>query len=180
MGTYTISLKGDTTGNWEASDRVLVKNEVGVERDDNDNVVGIKIGNGVEGWNGLDYAYGQYSKTPQRIGAWIDGKPIYRMAFDVLLKDMDAVDYGDLLSSQLFYVCTSTGSGVTYPISTFCAYTDTNGTARLLYPCGIDAFNEFFVAFAVPDGVTIPEDQSDCTDERYYGYIDFIQTGDNV
>lgn len=113
-----------------------------------------------------------YKTTPQKIGTWIDGNPIYRKAFDVLLKDMEAVSYDDMLSNQAFTVGMISDSGSAYLINAFCAYADENGT---LYHCGIDALTDTAVDFAIPDGVTIPEDQSDCTTERYYGYIDYIQ-----
>lgn len=119
----------------------------------------------------------QMSETPQRIGTWIDGTPIYRKAFDVLLKDLDAVDYGDILRNQAFYASTVSDSGTAYPISAFCAY---DWDTSLLGFCPVASASGSWIEFAVPNGVTIPEDQSDCTDERYYGYIDFIKTGDDA
>ena len=117
----------------------------------------------------------QMSETPQRIGTWVDGSPVYRKAFDVLLKDMSEVDYADALSNTAFTVATISDSGSAYPISTFCAYVATNGT---LHYCGISTLTDTAVDFGLDFGVTIPEDQSYCTTEHYYGYIDFIQTGD--
>lgn len=115
-----------------------------------------------------------YSETPVRIGTWggVDGSPVYRKAFDVLLKDMDAADYGDILATSAFTEVMNE-SGSAYPIYTFCAYADANDA---LYTCSKELSNTA-IEFGIPLGVTIPEDQSDCTTERYYGYIDFIKTG---
>lgn len=116
-----------------------------------------------------------YSETPKQIGTWIDGSPVYRKAFDVLLKEMPEAEYADILSNSVFTVSTVIGSIAAYLTSAFCAYDD---GADSLYHCGIENLNGFLIDFGVPDAVTIPEDQSDCTDERYYGYIDFIKPGD--
>lgn len=118
----------------------------------------------------------QYSDTQQRIGTWIDGSPIYRKAFDALLKDMPEADYADALSNSAFTVMIS-GSDSAYPIGAFCAYADANG---VLYHCGINALADISVDFGFSFGMAIPKDQSDCTTERFYGYIDFIQTGDDA
>lgn len=117
----------------------------------------------------------QMSETPQRIGTWIDGSPIYRKAFDVLLKDMPEADYADALSNSAFSVGMISDSGSAYPISAFCAYAATNDN---LYYCGISTLTDTAVDFGFAFGMSIPDDQSECDGERYYGYIDFIQTGD--
>lgn len=115
----------------------------------------------------------EYSEQPKKIGAWIDGSPIYRKAFDVLLKDLEAVDYADIINNSAFTIGMISVSGSANLISAFCAYADANGA---LYPCDMNTFNDTAVNFGFAFGFTIPEDQSDCTTERYYGYIDFIKT----
>ena len=46
-----IQLRNDTAANWTASNPVLAQGEMGIESDTNL----IKIGDGVNNWNDLDY-----------------------------------------------------------------------------------------------------------------------------
>lgn len=57
-----IQLRGDTTANWNAADREMLINEVGIERLENGKLK-MKIGDGVKKWSELDYFGGEESKT---------------------------------------------------------------------------------------------------------------------
>ena len=71
MATSTITLKTDTTANWEASNRVLNANEPGVERT-TDGYVNMKIGDGTTPWNDLGYIF--KLKTLEEIKTYVEQK----------------------------------------------------------------------------------------------------------
>lgn len=71
MATSTITLKTDTTANWEASNRVLNANEPGLERT-TDGYVNMKIGDGTTPWNDLGYVF--KLKTLEEIKTYVEQK----------------------------------------------------------------------------------------------------------
>ena len=56
MATSTITLKTDTTANWESSNRILALNEPALERT-TDGYINMKLGDGVTPWNKLGYVF---------------------------------------------------------------------------------------------------------------------------
>lgn len=56
MATSTITLKTDTTANWEISNRILALNEPALERT-TDGYINMKLGDGVTPWNKLGYVF---------------------------------------------------------------------------------------------------------------------------
>ena len=56
MATSTITLKTDTTANWESSNRILALNEPALERT-TDGYINMKLGDGVTPWNNLGYVF---------------------------------------------------------------------------------------------------------------------------
>ena len=54
-----LLLRGGTGSEWTAANPILMKNEIGVERDD-EGVCKLKIGDGITAWNDLRY----YDSTP--------------------------------------------------------------------------------------------------------------------
>ena len=56
MATSTITLKTDTTANWESSNRILALNEPGLERTV-DGYINMKLGDGVTAWQQLGYVF---------------------------------------------------------------------------------------------------------------------------
>lgn len=56
MATSTITLKTDTTANWEVSNRILALNEPALERTP-DGYINMKLGDGVTAWNQLGYVF---------------------------------------------------------------------------------------------------------------------------
>lgn len=56
MATSTITLKADTTANWESSNRILALNEPALERT-TDGYINMKFGDGVTPWNKLGYVF---------------------------------------------------------------------------------------------------------------------------
>ena len=56
MATSTITLKADTTANWESSNRILALNEPALERT-TDGYINMKLGDGVTPWNNLGYVF---------------------------------------------------------------------------------------------------------------------------
>lgn len=56
MATSTITLKTDTTANWEASNRILALNEPALERTV-DGYINMKLGDGITAWQQLGYVF---------------------------------------------------------------------------------------------------------------------------
>ena len=56
MATATITLKTDTTANWESSNRILALNEPALERT-TDGYINMKLGDGVTPWTKLGYVF---------------------------------------------------------------------------------------------------------------------------
>lgn len=56
MATSTITLKTDTTANWESSNRILALNEPALERT-TDGYINMKLGDGSTPWNNLGYVF---------------------------------------------------------------------------------------------------------------------------
>ena len=56
MATATITLKTDTTANWESSNRILALNEPALERT-TDGYINMKLGDGVTPWTELGYVF---------------------------------------------------------------------------------------------------------------------------
>lgn len=65
MATATITLKTDTTANWESTNRILALNEPALERTP-DGYINMKLGDGSTPWNDLGYVF--KLKTIEEIG----------------------------------------------------------------------------------------------------------------
>lgn len=59
-----IRLRRDTTNNWESENPILHLAEPGVELDVNNQVIGLKIGDGETNWTNLDYLQSQETEVP--------------------------------------------------------------------------------------------------------------------
>lgn len=137
----------------------------------------ISINEAVESVAAIDKGTFYLDWEPVNIGVWVDGSPVYRIAIDWLLKDLDPIDFQDIVDNHEFYISFGTGHfgdpvamrGVFFDGET---YFDCKGEAISAVSPGSGA-GATGVAFDIT-GLLPNTDQSDCTTERCYGYVDYI------
>lgn len=111
----------------------------------------------------------KYDTTPQQIGTWIDGTPVWRLAFNELFDGMVATDLS---------------CSVDIPFTHYdnCFIISAFGMAKSNEePCIIDDYplerdfsgNSTGLVFVVPEGIA-----QKCV--GYYGYVDFVTPESNV
>ena len=111
-------------------------------------------------------AGGVYSDTPTQIGTWIDGTPVWRVAFDKNFTDDELP--GDYIT---IYPSVKYSGGFVIAASVSLKYSDS--------PCYID---DYIVTLESATGGRPVSFKRPSTGDwhGYYGYIDFVTVESNV
>lgn len=112
----------------------------------------------------------EYSTTPQRIGTWIDGTPIWRVAFDIDVEYDEMVDGFDALT-----ICGVLKDGMAPASATSVICSDVK--VRINTPCYIDDIS------TTQNGNIWSPDKELRAQAGYggiYGWIEFMTSADNL
>ncbi len=118
-----------------------------------------------------------YSTTPQRVGTWIDGTPIWRMAIDRELTDSEKSSFMfDIDDDILTNVTVDFGESYFILINSFMSITANNSACGALDNANYDPFTFTFTDYTENSAVTIllPEN---C---KLTGWIEFATPEENL
>lgn len=112
----------------------------------------------------------EYSTTPVQVGTWVDGSPVYRVAIDVVCADVDAETYKYIYNHNGYLLSIQTTGSKTVINNTVVFGSPVDGVTVCT-----TTITEQGILVSVPKfGDLLPEDQTDCTTERFYGYVEFV------
>lgn len=119
-----------------------------------------------------------YSETPRKIGTWIDGTPVWRMAFKY---KFDEIDIKDIENDNQFYIVNFVAEKLNTPNGIILNYTVTLAV-DIDSPCFID---DITLAIDGTFGGAVKIDKSmwsgnSSANPGIYGYIEFVTPADNI